>query len=307
MHDDTHHIRVPEELAHSLTRFFGPAWTRALPGLAQHQLRRWNLRPAAPPLHGAVSLVIPVHRADGRQAMLKVLPIDDESEGEPHALRTWAGDGAVRLLQHDPTNGAMLLEALDPTRNLNTLEIDQALTTIGLLLSRLTSHPAPHGMRDLETITHTLVQRAQHLTPRLRSAHERDQLTNLAAHAHDMAPEAGNQLLHWDLHFENVLAPLPGTDREPWLAIDPKPLAGDPGFDLLPILHNRWEETLATGDPHRETRRRLDLVSEAAGIPRDRAHAWTLVRTLQECVWRIEDGTTTLPDVPMTITEALTR
>ena len=120
-----------------------------------------------------------------------------------------------------------------------------------------------------------------------------------------MAPEAGDRLLHWDLHFQNVLAPLPGTDREPWLAIDPKPLAGDPGFDLFPTLHNRWDEALATGDPRKETRRRLDLVSEAAHIPRDRARAWTLVRVLQECVWAIEDGDHALPDVPVTIAEAL--
>src|SRR5690606_39320812 len=46
-----------------------------------------------------------------------------------------------------------------------------------------------------------------------------------AAAVAELLPEAGDRLLHWDLHYANVLA----GEREPWLAIDPKPLAGDPG------------------------------------------------------------------------------
>ncbi|WP_435106903.1 aminoglycoside phosphotransferase family protein [Nocardiopsis synnemataformans] len=305
MHDDTPPIRVPEALAPLLDRFFGPEWTQALPTLTQRQLRHWNLQPTATPMHGMVALVVPVRRTDATPAMLKIQPVDAESEGEPHALRTWNGDGAVRLLQHDPDTGAMLLEPLDPTRTLDPVPIDEALTTIGTLLARLTSHRAPQGMRTLADTTRAMVTRAHLLAPRLRTAHERDRISALTARAREMAPEAGDRLLHWDLHFQNVLAPLPGTDREPWLAIDPKPLAGDPGFDLFPTLHNRWDEALATGDPRKETRRRLDLVSEAAHIPRDRARAWTLVRVLQECVWAVEDGDHTLPRVPVTIAEAL--
>jgi streptomycin 6-kinase len=305
MHDDTPPIRVPETLAPLLDRFFGPQWTQGLPELTRRQLRRWGLHPVGTPMHGMVALVVPVRLPHGDSAVLKIQPVDEESRGEPDALRTWNGDGAVRLLRHDPDTGAMLLEPLDPTRTLDPVPIDQALTTIGTLLARLTAHQAPQGMRTLADTTRTMVTRAQHLAPRLRTAHERDRVNALAARAREMAPEAGDRLLHWDLHFQNVLAPLPGTDREPWLAIDPKPLAGDPGFDLFPTLHNRWDEALATGDPRKETRRRLDLVSEAARIPRDRARAWTLVRVLQECVWAVEDGEPALPRVPVTIAEAL--
>jgi streptomycin 6-kinase len=306
MHDDTTPpISVPEALAPLLDRFFGPEWTRGLPELTRRQLRRWDLHPVGAPMHGMVALVVPVRLPRGGSAVLKIQPVDEESRGEPDALRTWAGDGAVRLLRHDAETGAMLLEQLDASRTLAPVPIDEALTVLGGLLSRLTSHRAPRGMRTLEETTRAMVARAGELAPLLRSAHERDRLAALAARAGEMAPQAGDRLLHWDLHFENVLAPLPGADREPWLAIDPKPLAGDPGFDLFPALHNRWEEAVATGDARRETRRRLDLVSEAAGVPRDRARAWTLVRVLQECVWAVEDGDSALPRVPVTVAEAL--
>ncbi len=74
--------------------------------------------------------------------------------------------------------------------------------------------------------------------------------------------EPGNQLLHWDLHYDNVL----GSAREPWLAIDPKPLAGDPGFELLPALTDRFDDV--------DIRWRFDLMTEALNLDRDRARAW---------------------------------
>lgn len=106
--------------------------------------------------------------------------------------------------------------------------------------------------------------------------------------ADELADEPGDRLLHRDLHYENVLAPLedsPDAERGPWSAIDPKPLVGDPGFELLPALRNRWAEAEETGDPVRATRRRFDLLTEVAGLGRDRARAWTRVRLLQDCLW----------------------
>ena len=32
------------------------------------------------------------------------------------------------------------------------------------------------------------------------------------------------------------------ADRQPWLAIDPKPMSGDPHYELAPMLWNRFEE-----------------------------------------------------------------
>ena len=51
-------------------------------------------------------------------------------------------------------------------------------------------------------------------------------------------------LIHGDLHYENVMA----ADREPWLAIDPKPMSGDPHYEIAPMLWNRFEELAAPGE-----------------------------------------------------------
>jgi streptomycin 6-kinase len=115
---------------------------------------------------------------------------------------------------------------------------------------------------------------------------ERDEdrrlLRDCAAAVREVAGEPGDRLLHWDLHFGNVLA----SEREPWLAIDPKPLAGDPGFELLPALFNRFDRD--------EVPWRFDLLTEVLELDRERARAWTLGRVVQDVLWGLEDGETVL-------------
>ena len=292
MSEPTPPVGVPEALARSATAFFGPEWVRNLPRLTARQCDTWNLTPTgARPLSGTAALVVPVRRADGSPAVLKMQPVDDETEGEPAALRAWAGDGAVRLLDHDHGTGALLLEALDPARTLREVPLDRALTVIGGLLARLDAHAGPHGVRGLGAVTRSLVDRARpFLTDDRLGSGFRRSLSRWASVAGEMASEPGDRLLHWDLHFENVLAPLPGTRPEPWVAIDPKPLVGDPGYELLPALRNRFAEEAGPGDADASVRRRFDLLTEVVGIDRDRARAWTLVRVLEDCVWQLEDG-----------------
>ncbi|MGR8010749.1 aminoglycoside phosphotransferase family protein [Streptomyces hypolithicus] len=113
----------------------------------------WNLRLDGTPSNGAVALVLPVLREDGTRAALKLQPVDDETGGEPAALRSWAGHGAVSLLEADSRTGAMLLERLDATRSLNAVEDDMAaLQTLSEILACLVAVPAPTGLRRLADV-----------------------------------------------------------------------------------------------------------------------------------------------------------
>ena len=297
-------VRVPARLDTLLRQHTGASWADRLADLTAAQLRTWRLRVRGPVLHGMLALVVPVRLPGGGAAVLKMQPVDAETAGEPVALRAWDGRGAVRLLDHDPDSGALLLEALDAGRDLERVDLDTALTRVGELLGRLHAVAVPEGVRGLGPEAVDLAERAERLAP-VSCPAGRPRLVSLASQARELAAEPGGALLHWDLHFSNVLAPLPGADRETWVAIDPKPLVGHAGFDLWPCLHNRWAEAVATGDPGREARRRLELLAQVAGVERDRARAWTLVRVLQECVWHLEDGAGSLPAVPVAVAEAL--
>jgi streptomycin 6-kinase len=259
----------------------GADWAGALPRLLEELLADWDLTPAGPGLTGATAVVVPVDR-DGEPLALKVVWPHRVAAGEHLALRHWAGRGAVRLVAADPGRGALLLERLDPTCDLRDPDIDTACAVIGGLLGRL-HIPAPPNVRTLSSTVR------RHL-PRLTDREDvpRRIATRVAGLADDLLAEPGVDatLLHADLHFENVLA----AEREPWLAIDPKPMAGHPAFEIQPVLRNRVDE-LGTGSAFRwGIRRRVSVTCEAAGIDEELGRLWSIVHTGIQAGWAAEAG-----------------
>ncbi|MFB6679792.1 aminoglycoside phosphotransferase family protein [Streptomyces sp. NPDC056390] len=281
-------IDIPDGLVESQYTYAGEpgrAFIAGLPARVEEFVERWDLRVDGPAMHGMAALVLPVVRGDGTPAAVKFQILDEETEGEPVALRLWDGDGAVRLLEHDDATGTMLLERLDSGRMLDSVEDSRkAVLVIAELLARLTSRPAPEGMRRLSDIAADMLAQVPSALAAVPGPVDRALLADCAAAVREVAGEAGDRLLHWDLHFENVLA----AEREPWLAIDPKPLAGDPGFDLKPAIDNRFDAD--------EVVWRFDAMSGVLGLDRERARAWTLGRVLQDSLWEIEDGRPLVPD-----------
>ncbi|MDC7335391.1 aminoglycoside phosphotransferase family protein [Streptomyces lydicus] len=303
MHSPTS-IDVPEAFAASYggQGADARAWLAGLPRLGADLLERWDLRPDGPAAHGMASLVLPVLRADGTPAALKLQQLREETAGAATGLRTWRGNGIVRLLDHDEESSSQLLERLDATRTLSSVADDaRALQILAELLARLSSVPAPEGLRTLSGLAAAMLDQVPRAVPALRDPAEQRLVRTCASAVAELVGEPGDRLLHWDLHYDNVLA----GEREPWLAIDPEPLAGDPGFELLPALHNRWAEVVATGDVERAVLRRFDLLTEALGLDRRRATGWTLGRVLQNALWDIEDGKTHLEPAQVAIAGAL--
>ncbi|WP_405439812.1 aminoglycoside phosphotransferase family protein [Streptomyces avidinii] len=294
-------VEIPDGLIEAQIPYNGDAgreFIAELPARAARFLEQWGLRRAGPAMHGMTALVLPVVRADGSAAVLKLVAVDEESAGEPVALRAWAGRGCVRLLAHDVDTGTLLLERLDEGRDLAALartDARRAVAVVGELLARLTAVPAPAGLRELGEMAAGMLEEVPQALGRLVEERERRVLADCAAAVAEVAGEPGDRLLHWDLHYGNVLA----GGREPWLAIDPKPLAGDPGFELLPAIVNNFR----AGD----VRWRFDLLAEAVGLERDRerARAWTLGRVLQNCLWDVADGEERLDEDQLTVAEVL--
>ncbi|MEU4128322.1 aminoglycoside phosphotransferase family protein [Streptomyces wuyuanensis] len=307
-------IEIPGELVVSQLRYNGEAgraFVAALPGLAEEFTQRWGLRVTGRPMNGVASLVLPVVRpADGTRAALKMQLADEETAGEPLGLRIWAGAGAVRLLEHDAATGTMLLEWLGPPpgagrpgsaagegerRHLSDVADEtQAVEVLADLLARLTAVAAPaEGLRRLGDIAAGMLERLPGALAALADEEDRRLLRDCAAAVREVMGEPGDRLLHWDLHYDNVLA----AEREPWLAIDPKPLAGDPGFDLMPALDNRFDADA--------TNRRFDLLTERLGLDRERARAWTLGRVLQNGLWDAGDGERRLRPEQVSIARSL--
>jgi streptomycin 6-kinase len=91
-------------------------------------------------------------------------------------------------------------------------------------------------------------------------------------------------VLHGDLHHDNVLR----AEREPWLAIDPHGVVGDPGFEVGAMLYNP--------DPHRRDRELLALVparveqlADGLGMSEARVAACGFVQAVLSEIWTAEE------------------
>ncbi|MFK0185898.1 aminoglycoside phosphotransferase family protein [Streptomyces rubiginosohelvolus] len=296
---------IPQGLVASYATGFGEegrAWIAGLPSLAADLLERWQLRRDGGVRSGQASLVLPVLRHDGMRAVLKLQLSREETTAALIGLRTWNGDGMVRLLDHDPASSSMLLERLDGARTLASIDDDDvAMGILADLHARLVAVPAPQGLRGLGDVAAAMLEQVPQAVARLTDPADRDLLRGWASAVAELADEPGDRLLHWDLHYDNVLA----AQREPWIAIDPEPLAGDPGFDLWPALDSRWDDVVTKGDPLRVVGRRFDLLTDALGLDRARAAGWTLGRLLQNALWDIEDGEQRLAPSAVVMAEAL--
>jgi streptomycin 6-kinase len=218
-------------------------------------LARWQLRLDAPLGSGAAGRAYRVERADGSPAVLKVSEPHRESLQEADALARWQGGGAVRLLDRDDERHALLLELCEPGTPLSRLPTDEAMDVLVELLPRLWV-----GADGFHTLVDEIAcwEELGELDDRARGL------------ARELAPSQGELVLcNQDLHGDNVLA----AQREPWLVIDPKPLAAEREFQAAPILRSG-----ELGHSRRALQRRLDRLAEL-GLDRERMVAWTIVQT----------------------------
>lgn len=249
----------------------GREWLHALPRRVTECCTRWELTVDAPYPNSFVSIVYPALRRDRSRAVLKIQYPHHESDHEHDALRLWNGEGAVRLLEYDGEHHALLLEHCEPGDPLSGVAVDKALQVYSSLLPRLwVAAGAPFA---------SLVDEAKgwiaSLPQRWESAGRPVdvRLLELALESLErLRTTQGPQVLvHQDLHGGNILR----AQREPWLVIDPKPLAGEREFSLAPIVRGA-----EFGHTRAEVVRRLDTLAAAVGVDRERARLWTLGQAL---------------------------
>lgn len=260
-------------------------WLHRLPTLFHRVMTDWQLAYDGSPRHGFASLVAPVRTPAGQPAVLKVtFDGDEESLHEAVALQHWNGQGTVRLLRADPHRRALLLERLH-LEDLNGMDDVAACELVAGFYGRL-HVPALPQLRTVTSYVERWVDALGNLP--LNAPIPRrlvGQATSLGGEF-VADPASVGVMVHGDLHYENVLA----GDREPWLVIDPKAMSGDPHYEPAPMLWNRWDDLVATGNVRDAVRRRFHTLVDVAGLEEDRARDWVIVRMVLNAHWAIEDA-----------------
>ena len=262
----------------------GRAWLEALPGVVQELQARWELTVGPPFVGGCVGLVVPAERPDGTRVVLKVSFIDDETRHEADALALWDGDGAVRLLDSYPERGALLLERIEPGTFLGDHpDRDEAISIACRLLRRLW-RPVPerHPFPSVRELAQGWAIELPERFDRLRMPFEITLLRTAEGLCGEFASSTvePSVLANRDYHLWNILA----ARREPWLLIDPKPLAGEPAFDTGHFLRTIVPEGLE----RTAVDQLVDRLGAELDVATERVRAWALLRSVDDVLWGLE-------------------
>lgn len=265
----------------------GAAWLQRLPSIINDYATRWDLIVGPPFEPLSYNYVAPAVRSDGSDVVLKLGVPEPTVNGELEALRLYDGRGIVRLLESDPEQSVMLLERLNPGTMLSSLSDDQYATSIAAGVMRQLWQPAPAEHRFV-TLDDWFAGLAD-LRPQFEGSTGPFEV-RLVEEAESVSREllastTEPMVLHGDFHHYNVLA----AERQPWLAIDPKGIVGDPAYEPGAFLYNALPDDLGDRELGRLLARRVDQLAEELLLDRDRVLAWGVAQAVLSGWWSYED------------------
>lgn len=264
----------------------GKEWLQQLPATLAECARQWSLTLHPPFPNLSYNYVAPAERTDGARVVIKAgFPPDKEFLSEAEALRFFKGQGMVQLLKFDRPKRVMLLERIEPGISLRTVSNTEQVVSIAVQVMRRLWHPveAEHPFLTVEGWGKGFERIRQRYGgtsgPLPSSLFDRAEAT-YAGLSQSMAARV---LLHGDLHHDNILT----ATRQPWLAIDPKGIVGEPAYETAPLLLNMFSKE----DPqaHKVLARAIAQLSEELGLDKKRIHGWTLSRAVLSALWNLEE------------------
>ena len=265
----------------------GRVWLGRLPAILAACEERWAIIIGSPFANLSFNYVVHALRADGTNVVVKACSPTDEFLQESIALRLFDGHGMAQLLACDTDDEVMLLEALQPGTLLTTIEDDERAISIAVSVMQQLWRPVPeaHPFKSVFDWGKGFTRLRQHFNggigPFPKALLEEAEML----YAELSASMATPVLLHGDLHQENILA----ATREPWLAIDPKGLIGEPAYETGSLLRNPLPQILRVPQPQRLLARRIDQLADELGLDRVRIRDWALAQSVLAAWWSIED------------------
>lgn len=271
----------------------GAAWLAELPALEKRIEDLWQVRIGAP-FSLSYNYVARATGADGAEYVVKLGVPSLEFCNEIQALRLGSGQSMVRLVAADLELGALLEERLKPGRELAGIQDDDFRTRVLAAVMGAVWRPLPekHDFPTLDRWTVSLQHYPQdNLTGGPLPARLMDRAAGMLAEL--LASGGPVQLLHGDLHHFNVLSRVdhPTEAVGDWCAIDPKGVAGEPGFEIGAMMLNPFDNIPTRDDIRRIESRRIDILAEQLSLDRQKLLRWAAVCAALSAAWSVEDHT----------------
>lgn len=285
-------MRIPNGLKETVERVHGAAgrqWLITLPELVSEWSERWRLELSAPFENLSYNLVIPGRAASGAEIVLKVGVPCRELTTEAAALNLFQGMGAVRLLDQNATTGVLLLERVIPGTPLHELQADaEATRTAATLMRQLWREPpVEHSFPSLAVWFRAF----ERLRSQFGGGSSSPFPTGLFARAEsaftelDVSSES-SVILHGDLHHANILF----SNERGWLAIDPKGIIGDRGYEVGSFMLNQLPTGVSTSVTTAILAQRLSIFAHELQMSRERLATWAFCHAILSALWDIEEA-----------------
>lgn len=267
----------------------GSKWLNILSDLINNYSKKWQLSKIKIFENISYNFVALAYSAKyEKDVVLKISIPGPEFFFEQNILIFWNGQGCVKLLDFDSSDGVMLLAAIEPGISLKNLfpvhDNEATLNAISVIKEIhsksqiknnkfLSDFPTTADWLDPlyffnnEKIPKKLLQDARDLSKSLLSSH------------------GDLYLLHGDLHHENILLDSNNT----WLAIDPKGVVGELAFECGAFIRNPMPQLLNSPHLDKLLSNRFDQFSKELDIDRQRLVDWCFVQSILAAIWAIED------------------
>src|SRR5579862_5297048 len=259
----------------------GAAWLARLPAVTAELEQRWGVAIGATMANATEAYVAEAISAAGEPMVIKVpIPGVEKAPRELAVLLAARGQGYVRVLQHDPTSGVMLLEQLGPQLAQLGHGPERQAEIICATLREAWRAPPPElplltgaGKADALAATVRSVTRKM---PAACSRHTVAVALRFAEARRAAFDPATSVLGHGAAHAWNTLAdPASGGFR----FVDPEGLFIEPAHDLS-ILLREWSNAFLAGDPVALGRAGCQLLARLTGVDPEAIWQWGLLEDL---------------------------
>ncbi len=265
----------------------GGRWLESLPQTISEIEENWSLKIEKKPFPNlSYHYVAPCHCADGSEAVVKIGFPDEKIYilNEVKMLKFTDGRSMVKLLRFDEKRFAMLLEKLTPGENLKTNCRDNDLKAVGIAIETMSKFwrrpPENHDFPMLEKWFDGLIKAGK-----INFAPEYTEKARMFFEELNSLPES-KMLLHGDFHHENILS----ATREPFLAIDPKGIVGNIGYDISIFLINHANWLSGKPDFQEKLDDAIGKFSAAFEIEPGDLRRWAFAHSVLSAWWTFEEN-----------------
>jgi len=255
--------------------------------LPDDYLKRWNLILDGERIITSTSELLPVIYKS-KKCMLKIALVEEERQGN-RLMVWWNGNGAASVLAHD--DHALLMERAvagislaEKARQGEDSETSQIICEVANKL-----HARKNNLPALVPLN-TWFQPLEIAASREAGIFSKAWMT-----ARELLVSLRDEVvLHGDLHHGNIL----NFGKRGWLAIDPKHIQGERGYDFANIFCNPDSKLALKPGRFQE---QLQIVSHCARLNKKRLLQWILAYAGLSAAWHLEDNCS--PDLALAIAE----